>query len=99
MISRCNNASTNKIVVVSENKRTFRIKNNSLFLINAVTVDPCYISEGLRCDYLFEIINIEPDEVINKVLYVELKGSDVEHAVDQLEATINFCRSIHQGVP
>ena len=51
MISVCNKTTANKIVVVSENKRKFIIKNNSLYTINEVKVDGCYIKVGLKCDF------------------------------------------------
>lgn len=92
MITRCNVLSAHKIVVVSENRREFRIDNSSLFKINKVTVDACYITAGLRCDYLFEVIE---HDAINKVCYVELKGTDIKHAVQQLAATIKHCNTIH----
>ena len=73
MISTSNELRTDKIVVVKENKRVFRIKNSSDFNINTVTVDGCYITTGSKCDFLFEIIN---NEEIEKVFYVELKGNE-----------------------
>ena len=95
MIDSCNDGTQNKIISVSENKRTFKINNKSLFIINSVTVDDCYITSGLKCDFLFEII----DEELKEVFYVELKGSDISHAVQQLEATLKHCLSIHKTVP
>jgi len=95
MITRCNKCTKNKIVPVNENKREFRIQNNSRYEINTVTVDKCYITSGLKCDYLFEII-LNTD--IKKVYYVELKGSDISHGIKQLESTIQYCKSEHNRV-
>jgi len=95
MIDSCNDTTQNKIVSVSENRRTFRVNNKSLFTINSVTVDDCYITAGLKCDFLFEVI----DEELKEVFYVELKGSDISHAIQQLEATVKHCFSIHKTVP
>jgi len=92
MIKKCNEVSKNKIVTASENRRTFIINNKSRLTINKVTVDGCYISKGVKCDYLFEII----DNEIKNVFYVELKGKDIEHALDQLETTLKHCISIHK---
>jgi hypothetical protein len=94
MISRCNECTNNKIVRVSENRREFRIENNSRYEINKVTVDDCYITSGLKCDYLFEIINTD----IKEVFYVELKGSDIFHGIKQLESTIKYCKTIHNTI-
>ena len=41
--------------------------------------------------FLFELSK----ETIEKVFYVELKGSDVTHGIEQLESTINTCKAIH----
>ncbi len=95
MIEDCNSFNKNKIVSVSENKRTFRINNTSLFTINKVEVDGCYISEGRKCDFLFEIIEDE----IKEVFYVELKGKHIEDAVEQLEATLKACLELHKTIP
>ena len=95
MIEDCNSANKNKIVSVSENKRTFRINNKSLFTINKVEVDGCYISEGRKCDFLFEIIEDE----VKEVFYVELKGKHIEDAIEQLEATLKACLELHKSVP
>jgi len=95
MISNCNEISKNKIISISENNMKFVIKNKSNFKINKVFVDSCYIKSGLKCDYLFEIIHIR---VVNRVLYVELKGKNIEHAIKQLQETINHCKTIHINI-
>lgn len=93
MISECNEESKYKIVKVCENKSTFTIINKSLFTINKVKVDGCYIKEGKKCDYLFEII----DKEIEEVFYVELKGKDISKAIEQLEHTLRKCLALHQN--
>ncbi|NEW61616.1 hypothetical protein GSY74_10000 [Sulfurovum sp. bin170] len=95
MISSCNEVKTDKIISVSENRRTFRVNNSSSLSINKVEVDGCYISSGLKCDYLFEII----DKEIKQIFYVELKGKNIEHGIKQLEATIKYCLSVHKNIP
>ena len=93
MIDKCNELTNNSEVVVRENKREFRIKNKSRkYNINKVKVDGCFIKDRRRCDYLFEILQ---GTKIEKVFYVELKGKDLSHAIEQLEATIEYCRDIH----
>jgi hypothetical protein len=95
MITKCNKLTSNSIISVAENNRNFRIINASLFSVNEVAVDGCYITFGLRCDYLFEIIN---NEIIEKIFYVELKGSDIHHAILQLEETLLNCTTIHNNI-
>jgi len=99
MIVICNECSNNKHIVVSENKCTFAIENVTLSAVNKVKVDGCYIDDGVKCDFLFEILEgCEEDGDPEKVFYVELKGTDIQHAVKQLESTIHYCRSIHMDV-
>ena len=92
MITICNEFSQNKVISVEENKRVFRVVNSSAKNINKVKVDGCYISSSTKCDWLFEILE---NEAIKNIFYVELKGSDISHAIVQLEATIKHCKQIH----
>jgi hypothetical protein len=66
-------------------------KTSTLYLLNPmqrkveqIEVDNCAITEGCRCDWLVRL----DDATSREEIYVELKGSDILHAVDQLEATI-----------
>ncbi|NQY53648.1 MAG: hypothetical protein HRT42_08725 [Campylobacteraceae bacterium] len=95
MIKPCNEYNQNKIIVAEENKKKFVIKNNSQLFVNKVQVDGCYIKTGIRCDFLFEIFN---NLELSEVYYVELKGTHIEHGIEQLEATINHCKGIHSGI-
>ena len=95
MIQECSELSSNKIISVSENKRKFTIQNHSNYKINKVIVDDCLIKNGKKCDYLFEIL---PKEDVEKVFYVELKGSHIKEAIEQLETTIKFCQKIHKNL-
>ena len=95
MINSCNSTNKNKIISVSENRRVFKIYNKSLFTINKVRVDGCYLTNGRKCDYLFEIV----DENVKEVFYVELKGKHIEDAIEQLEATLKHCFKIHKNIP
>jgi hypothetical protein len=73
--------------VARENKKTFEIKRISdkseQFL--RIQVDGCFIpdSKTAKCDFAF--IRCKTGEVY----FVELKGQDVNHAVDQIESTID----------
>jgi hypothetical protein len=87
----CRQLKTDKIIVVEENKKKFRINNSNQKEIYQIKVDNCLITEGYKCDYLFEVEN-----PITKVFYVELKGKDIKHAFEQLIATVEFCNSSHQ---
>ena len=89
MISEYYELRKDKIIRVEENKKKFIINNKDLLLINHVKVDGYLITTGNRCDHLFEIISLK------KVFYVELKGSDIKHALEQLLDTIIFCEKFH----
>jgi len=84
---KCSEKSKNKIIAVSENTRKFEIRNDKSRLVYTVEVDGCLINDGKRCDYLFEIDKL--------VIYVELKGSDIQKAYNQLIATIGYCKHRH----
>ena len=66
-------------------------KTSTLYLLNPterkvekIEVDGCAITEGKRCDWLV-LLN---DATSKEEIYVELKGSAVYHAVEQLRTTI-----------
>ncbi|XZN94446.1 MAG: hypothetical protein ACM65K_16275 [Microcoleus sp.] len=72
-------------IVLQENKSKITFLNPNQDKILTIKVDGCVISdnETLRCDYA-----LMPSDEIE--IYVELKGSDIAHAVAQLESTIGL---------
>lgn len=90
---RCGWLRTDKLLVVEEAGKKFTVKNEAQKKINKVKVDGCLITEGKKCDYLFEVNNEKPEIV--HVLYVELKGKNIEHAYEQLLSTMQFCKIRH----
>jgi len=85
---KCSEEIKKKIIAVSENTRKFEIRNDNSRSVNKVRVDGCLIDDNReRCDYLFEIDKL--------VIYVELKGSDIQKAYNQLIATIGYCKHRH----
>lgn len=73
-----------KICIAFEKGKTYRLKNNSGYKIRKVKVDKCITQEvgERRCDYLMEIKSIE------RVIFIELKGGDLAHALRQLYSAI-----------
>ena len=65
---------TTKVCFLNPQRRT----------VEQITVDDCAITQGVRCDWLL-LLN---DAISRAEIYVELKGSDIPHAVEQLKATI-----------
>lgn len=84
----CETVSSDSNIVVSDpgsrnNRSKFRLYNPKRAAVKVVQVDDCLIKEGIRCDYLI----ILPNE---QEIYVELKGSDVKHAVEQIARSIDL---------
>lgn len=77
----CEVTTTQSAIVLEENKRRLVINNPRKKRVRKVQVDGCAIIEGKRCDHLI----IGPD---NSEYFVELKGCDIDHAINQLEASI-----------
>lgn len=65
-----------------ENRRKIVFANPDQQVYKKVQVDGCAITQGERCDNLLT----SDDE--REERFVELKGTDVMHAIDQLERTI-----------
>lgn len=81
----CAVSSNSRTISTEENKRKLIIENPSSKAITKIRIDGCVVNDrSPRCDYMFEIGS--PPE---KIVYLELKGCDVEKAFTQLCATID----------
>lgn len=79
------------IIVSSENRVKHVARNKDRDKVFHFKIDGDIIpslSPDLRCDYLLE------NETKQNAYLIELKGTDVSHAVDQIEATINRFRAV-----
>lgn len=80
-----------KIVITDpgsgNNRSKFRLENPKKSKIKVILVDNCVIKQGMRCDYLV-IVPGKNESSDGQEIYIELKGSDVKHAVEQLATTI-----------
>jgi hypothetical protein len=95
---KCATQSTHKIITAEENRRKLTINNPSTRVIRKIKIDGCLpIKSGLRCDYMFEIDDLA-SQVICWVIYLELKGCDIEKAYNQLVATIDRFIIEHRGI-
>ena len=81
-IEACIVDSTDSQIKFEELNRKIIFQNPDRALYLKVQVDGCTIRDGVKCDKLL----LSSDE--REERYVELKGTDVMHAIDQLEATI-----------
>ncbi|NEP22200.1 hypothetical protein [Moorena sp. SIO3I6] len=72
-------------IVFKENKSKLTFENSNRDKILKIKVDGCAIAddETMRCDYA-----VVPNEEVE--IYVELKGSKIDHAVKQIESTIKL---------
>lgn len=74
----CIEVTMGRIVSCEENKSRFRILNPYQKPIKKAHVDGCLIDDDKpKCDYFFEVID-------NSVFYVEFKGTDARHALQQV---------------
>lgn len=72
---------------VAEAGKTYRVEWNGRKPSSAFPIDGHIINDGARCDKLIVVEDIT-DEGGWADTFVELKGRDVPHAVEQLEATL-----------
>ena len=87
--SRCNKNANE--IVCSENKKSYRAFNRQRHIVYLYLIDGDIISSSdscNRCDYLLE------DETKQRAYFIELKGSQLLHALDQIDSTIVQFRSI-----
>jgi hypothetical protein len=69
---------------VTEKGKTFQLDNKSKREVACIKIDDCVFkqADGIKCDYLFEV------ESQRKLFYVELKGSDITKALNQITETL-----------
>lgn len=82
-MKECTTTSTDKLIVLSENKSKIIFKNTASKKIKKIIVDGCAIKNGIKCDFLI----IDDNE---KEFFVELKGTDITHAFEQLSRSIEL---------
>lgn len=87
----CKKETTDTCLTVEEHKRKCVFLNPERCPLTLIHVDGCQITEGARCDYLVL------DHLRNEY-FIELKGKDLPHAVEQLEASIRQLSSVNAKV-
>ncbi len=82
---------TRSIPSVNEKGKTFQLENKEKVEVACVKIDDCVFKQedGIKCDYLFEV------ESKKKLFYVELKGSDIIKAINQISETLKQTRSVY----
>lgn len=71
-------------IVFEQNRRRVCFYNPNRQICKCVQVDGCAITEGIRCDNMLT----SHDERCE--YFVELKGTDVKHAIEQLRVSIQM---------
>ena len=77
----CEKIVRHPLIIVEEKRAKLIFRNSNRSRVRHIRIDDCVITVGPRCDYL--LINQQGIEH-----YVELKGSDVRRAFQQIEETI-----------
>jgi hypothetical protein len=80
---KCVKMTTDSLIKFEEKNKTIIFDNKDRKNFLMVKVDGCQITEGDKCDDLL-INNITGDEY-----FIELKGTKVGHAFEQLDCTVN----------
>lgn len=80
-MSNCTTSCKGTLVVVQENKRRAAFRNPENSDYRVTRIDNCLVKDGVKVDYLVSKVGVAS-------VLVELKGCDVDHACDQLEATV-----------
>lgn len=72
--------------VAKEKGKEFRLQNKSKKTVCRVHIDSCLIQDkrSKRCDYLFKVCETE------HYFLVELKGGEVDKAIEQIISTFDF---------
>ena len=78
----CISETTDSIIRFQEKRSVIRFHNPERHTYKRIQVDGCAIHDGEKCDNML----CSADECEER--YVELKGSDIPHAIEQLRATI-----------
>lgn len=93
----CTSCSGGKIITAQENGRKYILHNPSKQRVCKVRVDDCVITsqDQCKCDYLFIVcspkqVDDENCQSSEQLYFIELKGKDLIHAVEQLTQTIEY---------
>lgn len=87
----CANVNSSRRIRVSEKGKCFTLVNEGRAKHTVLHVDGCAIQVGARCDWaIFLESGCE--------IYIELKGTDISHAYEQITTTICRLTKVHERV-
>jgi hypothetical protein len=90
MKEECTETVTHKKIVFEEKRSKLTVENPEQVEVIKVKVDDCEIKNGRRCDFLFLANELEH--------FVELKGQDIHHAINQITTTIEKLSEVDKSV-
>lgn len=84
---------------LKEQRTEYRLQFGKRRICVAYQVDGTIITDGNKCDYLV-LAKQDEDAQKNdwKAIFIELKGTDVEHALKQLDASMSDARLKHSSI-
>ena len=85
MKKECVSEKSDRVVPIRDVGRKINIVNRSNFILQIIKYDGCEVSGVEAADYLVRIPSVS-DHII------ELKGRNIEHALDQISSTIERLR-------
>lgn len=86
MVKLCATSTNVSKIKVEENNRKVIINNSENKTFTVTEVDGCLIKNAISCDWL-----VSQNETGD--LLIELKGSDVQHAIKQITQTADYLKS------
>ena len=78
----CIRETSDSVIKFQEKRSSLRFSNENRRTCKCITVDGCAITDGERCDNALCSVDGRDE------FYIELKGSDIIHAIEQIRATI-----------
>ena len=75
-------------IICEENKIKYIAHNPNKKCVYKIKVDGGLIKEKVRCDWAVAVVSNE--DSLEEIFLVELKGSDIDHAFEQITGTIEF---------
>lgn len=88
---KCTIETTDSCIVVRENKSKFELHNPSRLTVQKIKVDGCLFTdydEIERCDWI-----VKYDLPEKTIMYIELKGCNLDKAITQLVSTLSRTKS------
>jgi hypothetical protein len=84
---------TRSICIADEKGKKYVLTNNAGVTVRKVKIDKCLPQKvgEKRCDFMMD------SEVLKRVIFIELKGGDLNKAVNQIYSTIIYLKDEFDG--